>query len=140
MKKSLKEMLGALNLEKRPAGADNVPAQEPDEREASSAAERLGRALLNSFGALGGVSEDELVEAILSEWPSRRDRAPETETADEAEQGADPFGEPVRRPVPMRTGSIGSKPVDYSEMSVKQFNDLKKLLKKAHADGKRIKL
>ena len=43
-------------------------------------------------------------------------------------------------PVPMRTGSTASAPVDYEDMSAAQFKELKKLLKKASADGKRIRL
>ena len=157
-KKSIKQM---LDMAKENLGGTNdeaVGVEESSEGEPSvkaiSAAERLGSALLSELGGVEGVTDDELVDAILREWVSNRGKAHSrvnrTELPnEELEDGTadynsgelfEPFGENPRTPVPMRTGSRGSDPVDYSEMSSQQFNNLKKLLKKASADGRRIRL
>lgn len=141
-KKSMRQMLELI--------ADNVVPAAEEETVSSSAAERLGRAMLDRFGDVDDdVTEDELVDAILEAWdmsgetaPEEDEPAPEAEPEEEPEEDGEenvPF-ETERRPVPMRAGTNAAKPVDYAEMSAKQFNDLKKLLKKASADGKRIRL
>ena len=60
-KNSLKQMLDLMGAK---------PEPEAGEKEAykPSAAERLGSALLKSLGGVEGVSEDELVDALLGEW------------------------------------------------------------------------
>lgn len=138
-KKSMRQMLELI--------ADNVVPASDEEPVSASAAERLGRAMLERIGGVDDdVTEDELVDAILEEWdmsdetaPEDEEPAPEDEEQEEEGEPSLPF-ETERRPVPMKADSMAGKPVDYAEMSAKQFNDLKKLLKKASADGKRIKL
>ena len=163
-KKSIMQLMG---LQAR-GGDAKAPAGDGAEQSGASAAERLGRALLDTLGLADDVNEDELVEAVLGEWANRDEsgEAGEADEADEAgeplydgtedepgydergydERGYDkpeeddvPFGR-VRRPVPIRTAGTASAPVDYADMSTEQFRELKKLLKKAAADGKRIKL
>ena len=161
-KNSIKQMLGLLGVSAKPgmeapetgneepssaAGTEPVPAQ-------ASAAERLGRALLGALGGVEGVSEDELVDAVLGEWqPSAHGRgeaektapARETDAAklileNDGDEADSPFGETFPTPVPMKAGSGKAEPIDYTEMSAEQFNRLKKLLKKANADGRKIRL
>lgn len=116
------------------------------------AAERLGRWMLDSLGPIDdGVTEDELVDAILSERTAGAADAEDREEQEEPEEGGEPGFEPTedgeqpfepapRRPRPMRTGSAQSAPVDYADMSAEQFRNIRKLLKKAAADGRRIRL
>ena len=151
---NIREPEGGLAPETAPE-----PAPEPAPEKASSngkqpenAAERLGRAMLDAFGGLEGVTEDELVDAVLGEWnPSEGGRAEaEASTlipagaAEAEEEGTEllrsPFPAAARTPVPMRTCENTIAPVDYSQMSAKQFADLKRMLRKAAADGKRIRL
>ena len=120
MRKSIKDMLKVLGEN---AGEEETALK-------TSPAERLGRALLDSLGAQE-LDEEELVEALLGEWENR-DREP-------AKSAEPVFGTP-KRPIPMKTGSNASSPVDYADMSREQFRELKKLLKKAAMDGKRIKI
>lgn len=161
-KKSIMQLMG---LQAR-GGDAKAPAGDGAEQSGASAAERLGRALLDTLGLADDVNEDELVEAVLGEW-ANRDESGEADEADETggeplydgtedepgydergydERGSDepeeddvPFGR-ARRPVPIRTAGAASAPVDYADMSTEQFRELKKLLKKAAADGKRIRL
>lgn len=118
----------------------------------ASAAERLGRAVLGLLGPVEGVSEDELVDALIASFENRRakpsagapaeepEALPLEDELAEAPKAGFPFEKAERTPVPMRTAGAGSEPVDYSQMSPKQFSELKKLLKKATADGRRIRL
>ncbi|MCR5809085.1 MAG: hypothetical protein K6G56_05935 [Clostridiales bacterium] len=142
--KSIKEL---FSRGERGGEAEAAPAE-------ASAAERLGRALIERLGGVPeGVTEDELVDALLENMDGEKEAGEETGPArgeekasfpeqidDDDDEAEDPFGGSARRPVPMRTGSAASAPVDYADMTAKQFNDLKKLLKKASADGKRITL
>ena len=125
-RKSIKALFEGLE-DGKPAGGTGM-----------SAAEKLGRAVLDSLGTVEGADEDELVEAILGEW--KPGRAETERPAGEAGEAFDPFGARSRRPVPMRAGSGAPSSVDYADMSPKQFSELKRLLKKAAADGKRIKI
>lgn len=97
-----------------------------------SAAERLGRALLESLGLPEGVTEDEAADAVISEWESMKTRG--------RKPARDPFAGVVRPPVPMRANSAPASGMDYADMSAKQFGELKRLLKKAASDGRKIKL
>ncbi len=163
-KKSIMQLMG---LQAR-GGDAKAPAGDGAEQSGASAAERLGRALLDTLGLADDVNEDELVEAVLGEW-ANRDESGEAGEADEADEDGEPlydgtedergydergydergydkpeeddvpFGR-ARRPVPIRTAGAASAPVDYADMSTEQFRELKKLLKKAAADGKRIRL
>ena len=141
MEKSILSMLEELEpvreaAEEAAKEADNAP---------SSAAERLGRAMLSRLGAIEGLGEDELVDALLENWGKLPE--PEDDGEEEPEENELPefpaeeiFEARSRRPVPMRTGSMAAERVDYSDMSAKQFAELKKLLKRASADGRKIKL
>ena len=155
-------------------GARSGEGEKPAEG-APSAAERLGRALLDTLGAADdGVTEDELVETILGEWGAAAARGDDGDEASDEDESSDeddssshgelydgtaeeqyeegdedsgeeeereaPFERMAKRPTPMRTGSAASDPVDYSDMSSAQFRELRKLLKKAAAEGKRIRL
>lgn len=162
-KNSIRQIFGFAAKAAEPEPGEKAPA--PDEPRSGggngtrmNAAERLGRALLESLGAIEGVSEDELVDAVLENFGGgtggdkraepAQEPVPETVrepealaalTAGEAPDGAELWEDrPV--PVPMRTGSGRTAPVDYSTMSAEQFARLRKLLKKANADGRRIKL
>ncbi len=110
----------------------------------ASAAERLGRALLESLGAAPGSNEDEIVDAILGEWKHAKEKsgkAPDERRPSDGKQAVgDPFAGVMRPPVPMRANAVPGAPVDYADMSQKQFNELKKLLRKAASDGRKIKL
>ena len=143
-KNSLKRMLELADAEQNAAEAPKA-----NEKAAKSAAERLGEALLSSLGGVEGVSEDELVDALLGEWKPRAAAAEaEPEAHDETpaaempggEAQVNPFGENARMPVPMKADAANTEPMDYSEMSAEQFAKLRKLLKRAAADGKRIRL
>ncbi len=134
------------------ASAVSAASGPQDASDAVSAAERLGRWLLDSLGAADdGVTEDELVDAILNERTAAGDSLAEPEEEEERDEGAAPqpvpdedgdlpFEPAPRRPRHMRTGGAQSAPVDYSDMSAEQFRSIRKLLKKAAADGRRIKL
>ena len=129
-----------MDLEPAEAG-ENEAGFEEEAR--MSAAERLGREMLDRLGADEETDEDELADAIIEMMTRMSDApaAPEKPRTNELPENVrDPFGTLPRMPVPMKTGSVKPEPADYSEMSVKQFNELKKLLKKANADGKRIRL
>ena len=127
-----------------------LPALSEGEPEARAAdpAERLGRAMLDRLGIPEGLDEDELVDALLDEWMNGEDEEePEEEEEDDEEELPVPRGDAPedlfthsRRPVPMRAGAGVSSPVDYQDMSAEQFRNLKKFMKKASADGKRIRL
>lgn len=165
-KNSIKRLFGIAAAEAAPEdsgeakdfGDTGSPGRAESEPRVS-AAERLGKALLESLGGVEGVSEDELVDAVLESRAAGMEAVPRRakDTADPAEGIAEALREdaadapsdqmtgarvwedaPV--PVPMRTGSGRTEPVDYSTMSAEQFARLRKLLKKANADGKRIKL
>ncbi len=128
------------NLEFIPAEETNAPA---GEEKRMSAAERLGREMLARLGAGEDTDEDELAEAIIEVMAGLKDGAdaPAGRYSNELpEDVRDPFGTMPKMPVPMRTDSRKAESTDYSEMSAKQFNELKKLLKKASADGKKIRL
>ncbi|MCR5610408.1 MAG: hypothetical protein K6F68_01040 [Clostridiales bacterium] len=128
-KNSINQMLAGLEADLKAGMGEN-------ESPKASAAERLGRALLDSFGAVEGMNEDELVDALLGEWSSRQSQAGETEKAEPRE----PFEPALKPPVPMKAGVSAPQPMNYADMPAKQFNELKKLLKKAAMDGKRMKI
>ncbi|MBO4383802.1 MAG: hypothetical protein J5854_00070 [Clostridia bacterium] len=123
-KNSFNELLAGLEAELKP-GADG------EERVSVSPAERLGRAMLDRFGTAEGMSESELVDAILGEWNARKEPSG---------MPAEPFEPVPKLPVPMKAGVNTPQPADYADMPAKQFNELKKLLKKAALDGKRMKI
>lgn len=125
MNKSINELIASAAA----LGADDENGEQ--EESAVSPAERLGRALLDEFGPVEGVTEDELVDALLDAWKKRERRR---------ETGAEPFEKSAKRPVPMRTGSNAAAPVDYADMSQKQFSEFKRMLKKASADGKKVRI
>lgn len=129
------------NQEFAPVPAEETNAPAGEERRVS-AAERLGREMLLRLGADEDTDEDELAEAIIEVMAGMKDglKAPEYKTNELPEDVRDPFGTMPKIPVPMKTDSRKAESADYSEMSTKQFNELKKLLKKANADGKRIRL
>lgn len=159
MKKGILKMLEALAPEKG-GEAEAAPRV--------SAAERLGQAMLARLGIPEGEEGEELIDALLEEWNALP--APEDDSEDESEDEApdaepeedEPEAVPAgelpedmggidpeeleelfsgsRRPVPMRTGSASSERVDYSDMSPKQFNELKKLIRRASADGRKVRL
>ena len=150
-KKSIAQLFGMISGGEEPRGESGPNGVSP--------AERLGRALLDTLGAADdGVTEDELVEAILGEWSAAdreelydgTDDEPEDDEQEDAPAGASaaeagdegdsPFAPRAKRPAPMRTGSAASDPVDYADMSSAQFRELRKLLKKAASEGKRIRL
>lgn len=134
-KNSINQMLAGLEAELKAGIEDGEGAK-------ASAAERLGRALLESFGKVEGMSEDELVDALLSEWGRRAETAKEAAPAETAEtaESAEPFGAVPKLPVPMKAGVNAPQPMNYADMPSKQFNELKKLLKKAALDGKKMKI
>ena len=94
-KNSINQMLAGLEAELKAGIEDGEGAK-------ASAAERLGRALLESFGKVEGMSEDELVDALLSEWGRRAETAKEAAPAETAEtaESAEPFGAVPKLPVP----------------------------------------
>lgn len=139
--RSIMKMLEALAQSPEVAELEGPEAPEAEE-EGASAAERLGRAMLDAFGSVDdGVTEDELVDAILGEWAYNKELEESGDSREEEvpSENESPFNRD-RRPVPMRTASAATHPVDYADMSAKQFGELKKLLKRASADGRRIRL
>lgn len=169
MKKGIMRMLEALSPAKS-GGADESSAASaagepsPAERLGEAMLERLGidpaedaelvNALIEEWGRLPR-SEEAPKEP---EEPDEDEEEPDEEEGsdEEGEEGDEPAPREMteeidpeeleelfsrgRRPVPMRTGSAASRRVDYSDMSAKQFAELKKLIRRADADGKRIKL
>ncbi|MBO6061549.1 MAG: hypothetical protein J6P98_05495 [Clostridia bacterium] len=148
--KSIRQLFGAIaeggGSERENGSANSAPREEaPEEPKAMSPAERLGRALLDRLGAADdGVTEEELVEAILAERENAGDPEPEPEEEPgdqpEEREAEPPFAGHSRRPLPIKTGSASPAPVDYADMSAEQFRSIRKLLKKAAAEGRRIKL
>lgn len=149
-KRSINELLRGLDetkVKKVPA-AEKKPAQK-----GMNPAEVIGRALLDRLGASTGLSEEELVDFILEAWT--RDTAAKNAEADDrsgisAENLLPSNGEkakapvsierPKRLPMPMRGMNIEAPAIDYTELSSEQFRELKRQLKKAGADGKRVRL
>ncbi len=134
-----------------------------------SAAETVGRALLDRLGASTGLSEDRLAELIIKAWDSAEDSADETascetasfETAPDktaadtlaAANSPSPVGQnglsalPItlegsqkKRPLPIKSGSTEAPATDYTELSDEQFKALKRQLQKATSDGRRVRL
>lgn len=159
MKKSIMKMLEALSPAAR--GAEEAPAS-PAEKLGQAMLTRLGisaddgeliDALIEEWGSLP-LPEEAPEEPETEDEPETEPEEPEDEPEDESEEPEEPEPAPdpaeleeleelfrgVRRPVPMRTGSAASRGVDYQDMSAKQFAELKKLIRRADADGKRIKL
>ena len=161
-KRSFKDLFA--ELEGEPESKEKSGAAE---KHAVSAAERVGRALLDRLGSASGLSEDALADAIIAVWED-----PEALTGGEAEGngkggalkpyvepemkifGSDasaadllegesrplPFTEHKRTSAPIRSGGIQAEPIDYEELTDEQFRRLKKQLQKAAADGKRVRL
>ena len=176
MKKSIKELFAALEGDrkgaepasakakvKRPTASAGDESAAEERGNEPSAAEKVGRALLDRLGNSTGMEEDELADAIIAVWddpdtltggePPQEKRPyeePALEVSGEAASsiggeaassiGGSPFGEHRRIPVPLRSGSAEAAPVDYDELTREQFMKLKKQLKKAAADGKRVRL
>jgi|GEM_PF-3014690 len=176
MKKSIKELFAALEGDrkgaepasakakvKRPIASAGDESAAEERGNEPSAAEKVGRALLDRLGNSTGMEEDELADAIIAVWddpdtltggePLQEKRPyeePALEVSGEAASsiggeaassiGGSPFGEHRRIPVPLRSGSAEAAPVDYDELTREQFMKLKKQLKKAAADGKRVRL
>ena len=148
-KRSFKDLFAALETEPENKAADGSGNAEPEERgekNGPSAAERVGRALLDKLGGVTGMDEEELADAIVAMWKQPRGHAesePEAENAAGLLEGAkpsSPFEAPARTPVPIKSGAIAQAPVDYDELTDAQFSELRRKLKRAAADGKKIKL
>ena len=91
------------------------------------------------------MSEDELADAITAVWaqPQASADEPEAVPAEKlfgGKTGQSPFAAPARTPVPIRSGAPAQTPIDYDELTDAQFGELRRRLKRAAAEGKKIKL
>lgn len=137
------------------AGEDAEDEAEKPEEKRASAAERVGRALLSRLGGVSSMSDDELADAIISMWndpgafegerggaqTSAADVMARSGAAGERFAGVDPFGgKPSGPHVPIRSGAPADMPVDYEALTDRQFSELKRQLKRAAADGRKVRL
>ncbi len=151
MNKSIKALFEALERAGTEPGRteEGRVGERPSDAEMSPA-EMVGRALLDRLGSGTGLSERELAEAILDVWAHPDKLAPNGEpqepaTDDEAGESAErtpvtPFGEHRRMPKPIRSGAAAPQRIDYDELTDEQFRTLRKQLKKAEADGKKVRI
>ncbi len=151
--KSIKDLFAELD-EKSAGGKDEgtgpkateedaeVKTEPLGEMRADSAAERVGRALLERLGA-DGMDEDELADAIIAVWENEG-AAPlvyaEPDTEPEAPAKPPLVAERRRMPQPMRADAAAPAPLDYDRLTAEQFRRLKKQLQKAAADGRKVRL
>ncbi len=149
-KRTFKELLQLLPQKEQPEDKAEKEAAEPalqgNEAENAAAAvqhenayAKLGKAFINRLHLpnelIANASEVEsIVNRIISVWEKV-----EAKTADSAaEDAADANAE--RLPLPLAGGLAQAPEADYETMSAEQFRTLRKQLKRAAMDGRRIRL
>ena len=114
---------------------DSLGGVTPEEAFKPSPAERLGRVILDTVELESPKEEDRFVDVLIDAWKRTQRNADEKSGED-----GDPVFETAKRPVPIRAGAGSAVPVDYADMPAKQFRELKKQLKKAALDGRKVKI
>lgn len=142
MRKSMIELLERLENER---GGERTDAPETAEH-------RLGAAMLERLGIPEGIDREEAVDRILLHWDELSDsygaeahgngmRMPEREQPVFKAEYTPQRNEGrvmLPRPIP---GRLGQAPeADYESMSAEQFRRLRKQLKRAASDGRRVRL
>lgn len=122
--------------------APEIGAEAVDEN-TEDALKRLGAAFIARLNVPEGMTTAEAVEAILSCWekdvaaaPVRAEEAP----AEDEPEAKEPAKSVTRLPKTLRGGMGEAPEADYESMSAEQFRRLKKQLKRAAADGRKIRL
>lgn len=157
-KRTFKELLQLLPQKEQPEDKAEKEAAEhaPQESEAENAAAavqhesayaKLGKAFINRLHLpnelIANASEVEsIVNRIISVWEKveakTADSAAEENAEESFEDAADANAE--RLPLPLAGGLAQAPEADYETMSAEQFRTLRKQLKRAAMDGRRIRL
>lgn len=110
---------------------------------AENALMRLGSALLDRLHVPEGMTLTEAVDAVLSVWENAGSAAEEPDTDEETGEEQEEAPEaPQKRsfPRPMHGSMTSDTGADYDSMSAEQFRRLKKQLRRASMDGRKIRL
>lgn len=122
---ALEEGTGNADSEKSPRSSDKAARAEGARSSAEEAPLTDGEAA-------------ELVTELFGVMPEAVTAPKDPPAA--ADGGRIPFPEAPRRPSQIRAEAGEPAPLDYADMSRKQFAELKKLLRRAAGDGRRIKI
>lgn len=148
-KRTFKELLQLLPQKE---AAEHAP-QESEAENAGAAVQhesayaKLGKAFINRLHLpnelIANASEVEsIVNRIISVWEKvearTADSAAEENAEESFEDAADANAE--RLPLPLAGGLAQAPEADYETMSAEQFRTLRKQLKRAAMDGRRIRL
>ena len=155
-KRTFKELLQLLPQKEQPEDMAAKEAAEHAPQEAENAAAavqhesayaKLGKAFINRLHLpnelIANASEVEsIVNRIISVWEKvearTADSAAEENAEESFEDAADANAE--RLPLPLAGGLAQAPEADYETMSAEQFRTLRKQLKRAAMDGRRIRL
>ena len=108
---------------------------------------KLGKAFINRLHLpneliANGAEVESIVNRIISVWEKvearTADSAAEENAEESFEDAADANAE--RLPLPLAGGLAHAPEADYETMSAEQFRTLRKQLKRAAMDGRRIRL
>ncbi|MBR4435020.1 MAG: hypothetical protein IKS90_02860 [Clostridia bacterium] len=128
--KSIAELLDGLDEAKASFEDDTGSG---DETEALA---RLGEAFIKRLDLPKGMSAAEAAETIISMWDEADARGEKYPSADENTA----YESTARLPKTLRGGLNELPEADYESMTSEQFRRLKKQLKRADMDGRRIRL
>ena len=157
-KRTFKELLQLLPQKEQPEVKAEKEAAEPalqgNEAENAGAAvqhenayAKLGKAFINRLHLpnelIANASEVEsIVNRIISVWEKVEAKTADSAAEENAEESfadaADANAE--RLPLPLAGGLAQAPEADYETMSAEQFRTLRKQLKRAAMDGRRIRL
>ena len=153
-KRTFKELLQLLPQKEQPEDKAEKEAAEPalqgNEAENAAAAvqhenayAKLGKAFINRLHLpnelIANASEVEsIVNRIISVWEKVEARTADSAAEESFEDAADANAE--RLPLPLAGGLAQAPEADYETMSAEQFRTLRKQLKRAAMDGRRIRL
>ncbi len=157
-KRTLRELLQLLPQKEQPEGNAAAETTEPAPQgsEAENAADavqhenayaKLGKAFISRLHLpdelIANAAEVEsIVNRIISVWEKveakTADAAAEENAEESFEDAADANTE--RLPLPLAGGLAQAPETDYETMSAEQFRTLRKQLKRAAMDGRRIRL
>ena len=150
-KRTFKELLQLLPQKEQPEdkaekeAAEHAPQESAVQHENAYA--KLGKAFINRLHLpnelIANAAEVEsIVNRIISVWEKveakTADSAAEENAEESFEDAADANAE--RLPLPLAGGLAQAPEADYETMSAEQFRTLRKQLKRAAMDGRRIRL
>ena len=157
-KRTFKELLQLLPQKEQPEDKAEKEAAEPalqgSEAENAAAAvqhesayAKLGKAFINRLHLpnelIANASEVEnIVNRIISVWEKVEAKTADSAAEENAEESFEDAAEAnaERLPLPLAGGLAQAPEADYETMSAEQFRTLRKQLKRAARDGRRIRL